>query len=69
MHYDNVIFKQYNIEKTYAEQGFEKEAFDFIISMDVLQVSYNLEAAVNNLSGLLKKNGIFACVQSFHTEI
>ncbi len=68
MHYDNVIFKQYNIEKTYAEQGFEKEAFDFIISMDVLQVSYNLEAAVNNLSGLLKKNGIFACVQSFHTE-
>lgn len=68
MNYKNVVFKQYNIEKNYAEQGFEGETFDFVISMNVMQVSHNFNDAVKNVSGLLKKNGIFACVQAFVSD-
>lgn len=66
--YKNVVFRQYNIEKNYGEQGFESESFDFVISMNVLQVSHNLKDSIEKVAGILKKDGLFACVQAFISE-
>lgn len=61
----NIKFSTFNIEKPLEQAGFHRGEFDFIIGLDVIQATTDIEQTVQNLKGLVKKNGWMIMLQTF----
>lgn len=54
--YNNVEYKQIDIDKNLAEQNLKEDDFDIVLAVGVLENSKDLEFTINNIEKVLKDN-------------
>ncbi|EOW9528553.1 beta-ketoacyl synthase N-terminal-like domain-containing protein [Bacillus cytotoxicus] len=60
----NIKFMRFDITKSGEVQGFEKEYFDAIVGINVIQISSCLQNTMGYLADLLKENGKLCIIQT-----
>ncbi|MBO0929156.1 methyltransferase [Staphylococcus sp. 30400_3112M30941] len=63
-HYKNINYKLFDINKSYAQQGFEKQHYDMILCPNVLHNSEHALLVLNQLNDLLKPNGYLIMIEA-----
>lgn len=62
--YNNINYKLFDINKSYAQQGFEKQHYDVILCPNVLHNSEHALLVLNQLNDLLKPNGYLIMIEA-----
>lgn len=60
---DVLEFKCLDIEQSPAQQGFELNSFDIIVTSNALHTAHSIEHTLNNLNSLLKPDGQIAFIE------
>ncbi|KAL5357558.1 putative hybrid PKS/NRPS enzyme EqiS-like protein, partial [Aspergillus floccosus] len=54
---NKMVFKSLDIEKDPKDQGYEKNAYDLVIALNVIHTAKNMKKALKNIHSLLKPGG------------
>ncbi|CAD0111492.1 unnamed protein product [Aureobasidium uvarum] len=68
-HDKRISFKALDIEKSVVDQGFEQEAYDVIIAVNVLHATHDLQNTMRHVRSLLKPGGYLILGEITNTDV